>query len=217
MVSSSRRRGASSVSSLYRVLVLVVAVGILLSAAGAEGAQDATKGSHDDLLHFPGRIRSPNRGEPKDPNRTIPLTITNKCDSTIWPGIATQAGRGPGTGGFELAQGKSKDLWVSWDWQGRVWGRTNCTVNGDSCSCKTGDCFGMLDCEASVSALCGNKNRIILTAKRVQRQQHSLNSHWLVVCMGSRLSTISLWLMATISRWASTTYPPRTQHSFRRI
>lgn len=217
MVFLSRRRGASSVSLFFRVLVTAVAVGCLLSAAGAEGAQDATKGSHDDLLHFPGRIRSPNRGEPKDPNRTIPLTITNKCDSTIWPGIATQAGRGPGIGGFELAQGKSKDLWVSWDWQGRVWGRTNCTVNGDSCSCKTGDCFGMLDCEASVSGQCGNKSCIILTTNRVPRQQHLQSSHWPVVYMGSRLSTTSLWLMAIISRWVSTTYLPRTQHSFRRI
>ncbi|RDA95415.1 hypothetical protein CP533_5382 [Ophiocordyceps camponoti-saundersi (nom. inval.)] len=28
---------------------------------------------------------------------------------------------------------------------GRVWGRTNCTVNGNSCACKTGDCFAKLD------------------------------------------------------------------------
>ncbi|KAL6902911.1 Hsp70-like protein [Trichoderma evansii] len=35
------------------------------------------------------------------------------------------------------------------DWQGRVWGRTNCTVNGESCACKTGDCFAKMDCEFS--------------------------------------------------------------------
>jgi hypothetical protein len=81
----------------------------------------------------------------------IPLVITNSCDSTIWPGIASQAGIGPGTGGFELEAGDKRELWVSPDWQGRVWGRTNCTVDGESCSCQTGDCFGRLDCEFSVS------------------------------------------------------------------
>ena len=81
----------------------------------------------------------------------VPLVITNKCDDTIWPGLATQAGTGPGTGGFELESGTNKTLWVSGDWQGRIWGRTNCTGSGDSCKCKTGDCFGKLSCEYSVS------------------------------------------------------------------
>ncbi|KAH8169915.1 thaumatin family protein [Sarocladium implicatum] len=79
----------------------------------------------------------------------IPLVITNKCDDTIWPGITTQSGTGPGTGGFELVAGNSTRLWVAPDWQGRVWGRTNCTVDGDSCSCTTGDCSHKLDCESS--------------------------------------------------------------------
>ncbi|KAF4994373.1 hypothetical protein FGRMN_5792 [Fusarium graminum] len=149
MVSPVRCRNASSVSSICRTFLSILAVGIFLPAVEAEGAYSASQISDRDFTHFPGRIRSPSRGEPEDSDRTIPLTITNKCDSTIWPGIATQAGKGPGTGGFELSQGKSKDLWVSWDWQGRVWGRTNCTVKDDSCSCKTGDCFGLLDCEAS--------------------------------------------------------------------
>ena len=47
--------------------------------------------------------------------------------------------------------GNSTQLWVAPDWQGRIWGRTNCTVNGDSCSCDTGDCLHKLDCEFSVS------------------------------------------------------------------
>jgi hypothetical protein len=150
---SSRRRDVSSVSSICRVLVPTLAIGFFLQTAKADGSDAAIKGSDKGLLNFPGRIRAATRREPDDSDRPIPLTITNKCDSTIWPGIATQAGKGPGTGGFELSQGKSKDLWVSSDWQGRVWGRTNCTVKDDSCSCKTGDCFGKLDCESSVSAL----------------------------------------------------------------
>lgn len=89
------------------------------------------------------------RGPPEDSDDQVPLVITNKCEGTIWPGITTQAGTGPGTGGFELSQGEKRELKVSGDWQGRVWGRTNCTVNDDSCSCETGDCFGKLDCEFS--------------------------------------------------------------------
>ncbi|EGX95046.1 thaumatin family protein [Cordyceps militaris CM01] len=68
---------------------------------------------------------------------------------TIWPGTATQGGLGPGTGGFELQPGESKNLAVGSNWQGRIWGRTNCTVNGESCACQTGDCFAKLDCQFS--------------------------------------------------------------------
>ncbi|ATY60381.1 Heat shock Hsp70 [Cordyceps militaris] len=79
----------------------------------------------------------------------VPLVITNRCDMTIWPGTATQGGLGPGTGGFELQPGESKNLTVGSNWQGRIWGRTNCTVNGESCACQTGDCFAKLDCQFS--------------------------------------------------------------------
>ena len=98
------------------------------------------------------------------PNPTpIPIVITNSCPDTIWPGIGTQKGIGPGVGGFELAPGETRPLFVSPDWQGRVWGRTNCSfndegtgpsnlngVNGNGAACMTGDCFGRLDCEYTV-------------------------------------------------------------------
>ncbi|KAK4162518.1 Hsp70-like protein [Cladorrhinum sp. PSN259] len=90
----------------------------------------------------------------------IPLVVTNNCGETIWPGIGTQNGIGPGTGGFELTSGESRYMFVSPDWQGRVWGRTNCSfnadgtgpsnlngVNGNGAACLTGDCFARLDCE----------------------------------------------------------------------
>ena len=99
------------------------------------------------------RVKAPaKRGPPDDGEGRVSLVITNNCDTTIWPGLATQAGTGPGTGGFGLEPGKNRTLWVSPNWQGRVWGRTNCTVNGNSCACTTGDCFSKLDCEFSVSA-----------------------------------------------------------------
>jgi hypothetical protein len=101
------------------------------------------------------------RGPPSEEEERVPLKITNRCDATIWPGIVTQSGEGPGTGGFELEPNHTSSLWVSADWQGRVWGRTNCTVNGDSCSCETGDCFGLMDCEFSVSR--ANEASFLLT------------------------------------------------------
>lgn len=83
---------------------------------------------------------------------TVPLLITNNCADTIWPGIYTTAGTGPGTGGFELAAGANRSLEVGSDWYGRVWGRTNCTSPSDGVlTCTTGSC-GQMDCtQASVS------------------------------------------------------------------
>ncbi|KAG4434773.1 hypothetical protein IFR05_009734 [Cadophora sp. M221] len=98
-------------------------------------------------------------GPPVKRDGTVPLKISNNCEQTIWPGIGTQAGTGAGTGGFELASGDVKELTVSADWQGRVWGRTNCSFNelgtgasnlngnnGGGAACTTGDCAGVLSC-----------------------------------------------------------------------
>ncbi|KAK0668508.1 hsp70-like protein [Cercophora samala] len=73
-----------------------------------------------------------------DPNSPtpIPLLVTNNCAETIWPGIGTQNGIGPGTGGFELAPGASKQMYV---------------INGAGAACLTGDCFAQLDCQFTVS------------------------------------------------------------------
>ncbi|KAH8886771.1 Osmotin, thaumatin-like protein [Thozetella sp. PMI_491] len=86
----------------------------------------------------------------------IPIVINNNCPDVIWPGIGTQNGIGPGTGGFELGPGETSRLFVSYDWQGRIWGRTNCTfddnkngVGGSGAACLTGDCFGVLDCKVT--------------------------------------------------------------------
>ncbi|KAK4229983.1 thaumatin family-domain-containing protein [Podospora fimiseda] len=102
---------------------------------------------------------SPPGSDPENPT-PIPLVITNNCGETIWPGLATQNGIGPGTGGFELSPRESRRMFVSPDWQGRIWGRTNCSFNADGTgpsnlngvnglgfACLTGDCFARLDCE----------------------------------------------------------------------
>ncbi|KAI4142345.1 MAG: hypothetical protein LQ340_007375 [Diploschistes diacapsis] len=89
-----------------------------------------------------------------------PLFVQNKCGEVIYPAILTQAGTGPSTTGFKLSPGASMSLSVSADWQGRVWGRTNCTfnsagtgpdhsggVNGNGAACVTGDCGGTVQCQ----------------------------------------------------------------------
>ncbi|KAI4159643.1 MAG: hypothetical protein LQ342_006410 [Letrouitia transgressa] len=92
----------------------------------------------------------------RDDSRT--LTITNQCPEVIYPGIGTQAGTGPAITGFKLAKDESRDLTVSADWQGRVWGRTNCSFNaagtgpassGTGVACGSGDCGGVINCRGT--------------------------------------------------------------------
>lgn len=97
-------------------------------------------------------------------DETVPLSIVNQCAETIYPGIATQAGTPPSTQGFELTSGSTVNLTVGQDWQGRVWGRTNCSFNsygtgpsnnggnnGGGAACGTGDCGGVVNCQGTVS------------------------------------------------------------------
>ncbi|MCJ1308902.1 hypothetical protein MMC25_002557 [Agyrium rufum] len=91
-----------------------------------------------------------------------PLTVTNQCPETIYPAIATQAGTPPSTQGFRLDPGDTNELMVGADWQGRVWGRTNCSFNSDGTgasnnggnngggsACGTGDCNGIVNCQVT--------------------------------------------------------------------
>ena len=99
----------------------------------------------------------------KQKDSDLPLRVTNRCPEVIYPGIGTQAGTAPVVQGFRLGQGESRNLTVSADWQGRVWGRTNCTfnpagtapannggVNGGGAACMTGDCGGVVNCRLTV-------------------------------------------------------------------
>lgn len=91
-----------------------------------------------------------------------PLLVTNNCPDDIWPGISTQSGNGPAETGFQLSPGETKNQTVSEDWQGRVWGRTNCSFNSDGSgpaegrgkACYSGDCNGILNCRVGVSYQC---------------------------------------------------------------
>lgn len=90
---------------------------------------------------------------------TTPLVVSNNCGQTIYPGVITQAGTGPAKTGFMLQPGANLSQTVSEDWQGRVWGRSNCTFNGQGVSngggktCGSGDCNGALSCKVTVRRL----------------------------------------------------------------
>lgn len=96
----------------------------------------------------------------------VPLVVTNYCREDIYPGIGTQNGDGPASTGFLLQPGSQKTQSVSSDWQGRVWGRTNCSfnnagtapANGGGVACGTGDCGGIVNCRGTVSGVaCSSK------------------------------------------------------------
>ena len=103
--------------------------------------------------------RQPPRLEARD--NSMPLIVTNYCGETIYPAVNTQAGDGPSSNGFKLDPGEQNNQTVSPDWQGRVWGRTNCSfndqgtgpANGQGRACGSGDCGGIVDCKGAVSEL----------------------------------------------------------------
>lgn len=101
----------------------------------------------------------------RDNGQGVPFVVSNMCNETIYPGIVTQGGTGPSSTGFELTSGTNKSQTVSSNWQGRVWGRTNCTFNsqgyaqGGGVACGTGDCGGAVECQATVS---GSRSRKLI-------------------------------------------------------
>lgn len=88
---------------------------------------------------------------PEIPNNRS-ITITNNCDTDIWPALLTASNSGgPYTQGFLLHSNESRQLWFPPDWIGRIWGRTNCTFSEttNTGSCFTGSCNDALNCSVS--------------------------------------------------------------------
>lgn len=110
-----------------------------------------------DGLHHMSRLAPLKMTRRKEP--ITPLLVTNNCPDVIYPGISTQSGTGPKENGFKLDPGKTRNQTVSEDWQGRVWGRTNCSFSDDGSkpkdggpkACGSGDCNGIVDCKVGVS------------------------------------------------------------------
>ena len=89
---------------------------------------------------------------PKIPNNRS-ITIINSCSTDIWPALLTTNNTGPYMNGFYLPSQKSVQLWVSFDWTGRIWARTNCSFNESTNTgpCFTGSCANVLNCSVSGS------------------------------------------------------------------
>ena len=98
--------------------------------------------------------------QPRQNNGGTTLKISNLCPNDIYPAILSQGGTGPSTQGFLLNSGSNRNLSVSTDWQGRVWGRSNCSFTSsgtrdpssnlpNGMACSTGDCAGALDCKVT--------------------------------------------------------------------
>lgn len=100
------------------------------------------------LLPLPVLFLIPALASADSPSDTRTLLINNKCSYPIWPGVLSSNGTST-SAGFHLPAISNHSVTVSWDWVGRVWGRTNCTFNETTKlgSCLTGDCGGKLECQ----------------------------------------------------------------------
>lgn len=81
------------------------------------------------------------------------ITLLNKCDYTVWPGVLPNAGSPDlGSTGFELSSGESRSFLPAPGWSGRMWARTRCgqdPISGQFV-CLTGDCgSGQVECTGS--------------------------------------------------------------------
>jgi hypothetical protein len=134
---------------LQRLLLATAVILANYGTLGKRGVSHLHHMSHPPLPLLEGRQQA----------TSVPLVISNLCRETIFPGLLTQSGTGPGTGGFSLSSGSTKQFTVSEDWQGRVWGRTNCSFNSDGTApasgipgvaCSSGDCGGNVNCRGAV-------------------------------------------------------------------
>ncbi|KAK2988341.1 hypothetical protein RJ640_000328 [Escallonia rubra] len=82
-------------------------------------------------------------------SRGATFTLENKCQYTVWPGIASTEDVQRTTTGFELQNGESRTISAPPSWTAQFWGRTLCAVNSTTrnFTCVTGDCgSGMVEC-----------------------------------------------------------------------
>ncbi|XP_010539098.1 PREDICTED: thaumatin-like protein 1b [Tarenaya hassleriana] len=81
------------------------------------------------------------------------ITVINRCDYTVWPGILSNAGSdGLGTTGFELSSDDSRSFQAPPNWSGRFWARTGCNFDPGTGqgACLTGDCgSNRLECNGA--------------------------------------------------------------------
>ncbi|GJW20804.1 thaumatin-like protein 1 [Tanacetum coccineum] len=81
------------------------------------------------------------------------FTIRNNCQHSIAPATLTSRGAAASTTGFELASGASNDINIPTPWSGRVWARYECSNDGGTFHCNSGDCgSGQVACNGAGGA-----------------------------------------------------------------
>ncbi|XP_021766697.1 uncharacterized protein LOC110731175 [Chenopodium quinoa] len=99
-------------------------------------------------------ISSPPLPSPSpSPGKATTITIVNNCSYTVWPGISTISSSVKVPTGFTLLNGESKTINIQSNWEGSIWGRTNCSLDHKgNFSCETGDCgTGKIECQTTSS------------------------------------------------------------------
>lgn len=84
---------------------------------------------------------------------TRKITVYNRCSFNVWPALFTSAGTAPNHATGWVAKPHTRESFTaSEDWNGRVWGRTDCDFSSGSTlpqTCQTGGCNGGLECATS--------------------------------------------------------------------
>lgn len=75
--------------------------------------------------------------------------IKNSCDKDIYIGSLSTTSTIPNNGGWKLSSGETSTVTLPDQWQGRFWGRTGCSFDGNKGKCDTGDCGGILQCNGA--------------------------------------------------------------------
>ena len=129
-------------SFLPLLVVLTVAQSDQIATTAATSASASSTASPPSKLLIPPPISLPHIPD----NRSI--TITNSCPDDLWPALLTTNNTGPYQSGFYLPPQMSIQLWVSHDWIGRIWARTNCSFDESTNTgpCFTGSCGNIMNC-----------------------------------------------------------------------
>ncbi|GKT96459.1 thaumatin family protein [Colletotrichum tofieldiae] len=137
----SSRKGDKRCTRASRSIFVALALASQLATTNAIVFPSHHPNYKTDYLQLNKRYNPARRGPPEDWNGRIPLKITNSCPRRSGPASRRSMASVPGP---EASSSPQVTVEIC-----RAWGRTNCTVNGESAGCTTGDCFGKLDCEFS--------------------------------------------------------------------
>ncbi|XP_065856758.1 thaumatin-like protein 1 [Euphorbia lathyris] len=79
------------------------------------------------------------------------FTFRNNCPYKVWPAILTGTGPPISLTGFELPSKASGNLTANPSWSGRIWARTQCTMDSSyKFTCATADCgSGHIQCNGA--------------------------------------------------------------------